>query len=133
MPDLHVRVRVAGEEYALAVSDVLEVAELGAITPVPGAPAAVLGVRNLRGAVLPVVDLAAALGLERDKAAQRVVVVGQDRRQAAFAVGAVLGVDELPPAIEEVRSRNLHGGVLVDGTLVGIVDVKALLDSVQEM
>ena len=132
MSDLHVRVRAGGEEYALAVSDVLEVAELGAITPVPGAPASVLGVRNLRGNVLPVVDLAAAMGLERAGATERVVVVEQDGRRAAFAVSAVVGVDSMPPATEEVLSRNLCGGVLVDGTLVGVVNVKALLDSVQE-
>ena len=62
MSGLHVRVRVADEHYALPVADVLEVAELGEVTPVPGAGAAVLGVRNLRGQVLPVVDLATVFG-----------------------------------------------------------------------
>ena len=38
MTDLHVRVRVADEDYALPVTDVLEVADIGDITPVPGAP-----------------------------------------------------------------------------------------------
>lgn len=132
MSELHVRVCVSGEEYALAVSDVLEVAELGTVTPVPGAPASVLGVWNLRGNVLPVVDLAAAMGLERDGATERVVVVEQDGRRAAFAVGSVVGVDDMPPATEEVKSRHLCGGMLVDGTLVGVVNVKALLDSVRE-
>src|SRR2546429_38607 len=65
MSPLHVRVRVSGEEYALPVDDVLEVADIGEIAAVPGATDAVLGVRNLRGHVLPVVELATVLGLPR--------------------------------------------------------------------
>ena len=63
MTDLHVRVRVADEDYALPVTDVLEVADIGDITPVPGAVHAVLGLKNLRGTVITVVDLAAVMDL----------------------------------------------------------------------
>jgi len=132
MAALYVRVRVAGEEYALPVDVVLEVAELGAATPVPGAPPAVLGVRNLRGSVLPVVDLAAALGLRDDGSAARVVVVEHGGRHAALSVAEVVGVDTLPAVTQDVGSPNLSGGALIGGRLVGIVDVRALLDALQE-
>ena len=59
---IHVRFRVGDESFALPVGQVLEVAELGSLAPVPGAPPSVLGVRNLRGQVLPVIDLAGVLG-----------------------------------------------------------------------
>jgi purine-binding chemotaxis protein CheW len=89
----------------------------------------VIGVRNLRGQVLPVVDLAAMLGLEADSEAERVVVAEGGERRAGFAVRSVEGVEHLPDAHEEAESEYLHGAALVDGALVGIVKVDALLDT----
>jgi purine-binding chemotaxis protein CheW len=131
MTVLHVRIRAAGEDYALSVEDVIEVAELGHITPVPGAPSAVLGVRNLRGTVLPVVDLATVLGLPQAGPSERIVVAEQAGRRAALAVESVTGVEQLPSASEEVESPHLVGAALADGALVGILDVGSVLNSVQ--
>ena len=63
MSDVHVQVRVGTELYALPVDHVLEIGEIGLLTATPGASRAALGVRNLRGDLLPVFDLAAVLGL----------------------------------------------------------------------
>jgi purine-binding chemotaxis protein CheW len=128
---LHVRVRVADEHYALAVEDVLEVAELGDVTPVPGAGAAVLGVRNLRGQVLPVVDLATVFELSPAQP-ERVVIAERGGLRAGLAVDAVDGVEDLPEASEEVESRHLAGAALADGALVGVVDVGSVLTAVEE-
>jgi chemotaxis signal transduction protein len=128
---LHVRVRVADEHYALAVDDVLEVAELGDVTPVPGAATAVLGVRNLRGQVLPVVDLATVFEL-RPTQPERIVIAERGGLRAGFAVDAVAGVEQLPEASEEVDSRHLAGAALTDGTLVGVIDVGSVLQAVEE-
>ncbi len=49
--------RLAGEVYAVESRHVLEVAPLKALTPIPGAPAFIAGVTNLRGRILDVVDL----------------------------------------------------------------------------
>ena len=57
MMGVHLRLRVGGERYALPIENVLEVTPLGELSGVPGAGGAVLGVRNLRGQVLPVFDL----------------------------------------------------------------------------
>jgi purine-binding chemotaxis protein CheW len=130
--DLHVLVVVAGEHYALPVDSVSEVAEYGTVSPLPGAPAAVLGVRNLRGSVLPVLDLAAVFGVEREGSPQRVAVVEHDRVKAGLAVDAVVGVERLPEASEEVESPYLRGAALTGGALVGVVDVPLVLDSAQE-
>jgi purine-binding chemotaxis protein CheW len=126
MSGAHVRVRVAGEQYALPVEQVLEVAELGEVAPVPGSPAGIIGVRNLRGQVLPVVALAAVLGLE-DGEPSRVVVAESGELRAGLRVDAVLDVDDLPPATEQVESDYLLGACLVDGELVGVLDIDALL------
>jgi purine-binding chemotaxis protein CheW len=128
---LHVRVRVADEHYALAVEDVLEVAELGDVTPVPGAGAAVLGVRNLRGQVLPVVDLATFFELSPAQP-ERIVIAERGGLRAGLAVDAVDGVEDLPEASEEVESRHLAGAALADGALVGVVDVGSVLKAVEE-
>jgi purine-binding chemotaxis protein CheW len=128
--DLHVLVGVAGEHYALPVDDVLEVAEYGTVAPLPGAPAAVLGVRNLRGNVLPVLDMAAVFGIARNGPAERVAVVERRGLKAGFAVDSVLGVERLPEASEEVSSPYLVGAALTPGSLVGVVDVGRILESV---
>jgi purine-binding chemotaxis protein CheW len=125
-----VRVLVADEHYALPVADVLEVAELGDITPVPGAGAAMLGVRNLRGQVLPVVDLATLFGLPPADP-ERIVIAERGGLRAGLAVDTVAGVEQLPEASEEVDSRHLTGAALADGALVGVIDVESVLDDVE--
>ncbi len=68
MSGVHVQVRLGKERYAVPVEHVVEVGAIGALTVTPGGSPAILGVRNLRGDVLPVFDLAAALGLARSDA-----------------------------------------------------------------
>src|SRR3712207_717622 len=48
---------IAGEEYAVGILQVREIIEHDTVTRVPGAPAWIRGVTNLRGTVLPVIDL----------------------------------------------------------------------------
>lgn len=132
MSETCVRVRVGVEEYALPVRHVPEVAELGDVTPVPGSPAQVMGIRNLRGEVLPVFDMAVGLGAEGSGAPGRIVLAEDPRapaRRCALAVDEVLEVAELEEAQEPVDSPLLSGAVLIDGRLVGLVDVAALLDA----
>jgi purine-binding chemotaxis protein CheW len=128
---LVLRVGVAGESYALPVSEVLEIADYADVARVPGATAAVLGVRNLRGAVLPVVDLATVLGLPRAGAPSRIVVTEQGSRTVGLAVDSVVGVEPLPDATEPTESAHLSGAALVDGALVGLVDLGSVLDAAQ--
>jgi purine-binding chemotaxis protein CheW len=130
MSRVHVRVLAGGEHYALPVSAVLEIAELGHVTPVPGAPSGVLGVRNLRGQVIPVIDLATMLGLSADDASERIVVTEDGTHRAALAVTDTVDVGELGAATEQVESHYLSGALLVEDALVGLVDVPALLAAV---
>jgi purine-binding chemotaxis protein CheW len=127
---LHVRVRIGDEHYALPVSDVLEVAELGEVTAVPGADAAVRGVQNLRGQVLPVIDLVAVLDLAGGEP-RRIVIAEHGGRKAGLAVASVESVERLPEAAQEVDSTYVTCAALVDGALVGILDVGAVLDAVE--
>jgi purine-binding chemotaxis protein CheW len=133
MSQLYVLVGVADEQYALPVDDVLEVAEYGEVAPVPGAPSSVLGVRNVRGSVLAVLDLAGVFAIERASSPQRIAIVEQDGCKVGLAVDSVIGVEHLPEATEEAESQHLVGAALNDGALVGVVDVRSVLGVLQQV
>lgn len=126
MNSMHVRVLAGGEHYAIPVDGVLEIAEHGEVSGIPGAPSEVLGVRNLRGQVIPVIDLATALSLENSSDRERIVVVEDGGRLAGFAVDAVIDVGALGETTEDVDSPYLRGALLVEGALVGVIDVSAV-------
>jgi chemotaxis signal transduction protein len=130
MSGVQVRIRVAGEHYALPVEQVIEVADPGEITPVPGSPREIVGIRNLRGQVIPVIGLATMLGLAGD-APSRLVVTESNELRAALFVDEVLSVAELPPAVEPAESDYLLGACLVDGELVGALDLDAIIARVR--
>ena len=127
----HVRFRLGTESYAVPVAHVLEVAELGEVTPVPGAPPTVLGVRNLRGQVLPVIDLAAVLGARRTERGARLVVAEKGGRRAGLAIDQVTDVGDVAADVQGTDSPFLSGSTLVDGELVGIVDVDEVFAAVE--
>jgi purine-binding chemotaxis protein CheW len=124
--DVHVRLRVGAELYAMPIGNVLEVAELGELSAVPGAGAAVLGVRNLHGHVLPVFDLARVLAIPGDAAPPRIVVAEHRGRLAGLAVDEVTDVSSLSAAAEETEAEYLSGALLEGGRLVGVIDVDRL-------
>jgi purine-binding chemotaxis protein CheW len=129
---MYVRMRVGGEQFALPVEHVREIARLGAISPVPGAGNVVLGVRNLRGQVLPVFDLAALLGVAGGGRPARVVVAEEGGQRAGLAIDAVTDVAGLPDANRDTDSEFLSGTALADGDPVGVIDVARLFAALQE-
>jgi purine-binding chemotaxis protein CheW len=63
LPKQYLRFRLGDGLFAVAIDAVREILQVGAMTALPLMPAMVRGVMNLRGAVVPVIDLAARLGL----------------------------------------------------------------------
>jgi purine-binding chemotaxis protein CheW len=55
--------RLQGHDYALSIGEVIEVLRMVALTPMPESPAWLAGVVNLRGRIIPVIDLRRRLGL----------------------------------------------------------------------
>jgi purine-binding chemotaxis protein CheW len=118
--------RVGSEVYAMPVEHVLEVAELGDVTPMPGAPPEVIGLRKLRGQIVPVIDLGFVFGIGRTDEPRRLLVAEAEGRRAGFAIDAVSDVGDLPEAFEETESNLLVGAAFVDDQLVGVVNVPRL-------
>ena len=129
---VHVWLRVGAEAYALPVENVLEVAELGNVSPIPGSAPAVLGVRNLRGQVLPVFDLATIFGIGREGQAARLVVAEESGRRAGLAIDEVTDVGPLPDTSEEAESEFLVGAALANEGLIGVVDVARVFAALEE-
>lgn len=111
----------------MPVEYVLEVARLGEVTAVPRAPAEILGLRNLRGRLLPVIELTRLLGIPGATSPRQLLVGQVGDVRAALAVDTVTGVGELPGLVDEPRARFLAGTTLCDGDLVGVIDVPQLL------
>jgi purine-binding chemotaxis protein CheW len=87
-------VELAGRHYGTPLQAVREVFTLGPLTPVPTAPAAVAGVANLRGQVIPVLDLMRLLdlGLHRLRLGDPVVLVESDGTRVGLLVDRVVGL-----------------------------------------
>ena len=98
-------VTAAGVRYGIPVCQVREVVRPDRITPVPGAPALVWGIVNVRGAVVTVLDLAVLLGAPRGAAWGSVVLLEQGNRCIGLAVDTVL----------DVRGGDAPDGVTPDG------------------
>lgn len=134
---------LAGEEYAISVLKVTEIIECVALTKVPGAPSWIRGVINLRGSVVPVVDLAVKFGLPLTAITARtcIVVVEIKHEDERLVLGvmadSVNQVFEIPP--REIQPPPSFGPkVRVDcilgmgsgaGKFVVILDIDRILSS----
>jgi purine-binding chemotaxis protein CheW len=125
-------VAVRGQRYTLPIELVLEVTRVESLTPVPGAAAGVLGVQNLRGRIMPVLDTAALLGLGSGGAATRAVVVECPPIRAALAVDVALDLLEDARAVPAPGSPTVPRVAMVGGEPLGMIDLPALLAQVQE-
>lgn len=127
---------LGGERYGLDIGAVYEIIRLQPITAVPQAPAFVEGVINLRGRIIPVVDLAARFGLEcaeRGTQSRIVVAAAADTRVGLVVDGVseVLMVDEsaiepTPPVATGVDAAYVRGIARLDERLVILLDLDAL-------
>jgi len=130
---------VDAQLYALRADEVAEVIRLPAMARVPQGPPALLGVANLRGAVLPVASLRVMLGGKPGAdAAARVIVldVGAPVAIVVDAVAALESADagqiERPEKdLGTAGAANLLGAFAVAGTqrVARILDIRALLDA----
>jgi purine-binding chemotaxis protein CheW len=126
------------EEYGVAVSSVREVSRVSDITRVPQAPDHIRGVMNLRGRILPVLELRTRLGhppLEHPGPKARVVVADVHGRAIGLLVDAVAQVLKVPsdrvvPPPDDARTVEadyLTGVAELDGRLIILLDLERML------
>jgi len=128
---------LANEEYAVDVRLVQEIIRVTEVTPVPRAPEAIKGVINLRGRIIPVVDLKRRLGLGEVEATRlaRVVVVKLRERLIGLLVDGTSQVLKVPvsliePAPEEVveiDANYIRGVAKLQDRLIILVDLPKIL------
>lgn len=109
------------EEYALDISQVLEIIKLGGWTRVPNAPRHVKGVINLRGRIIPVVDPKLKMGLNEsslDSRNARIIIVEAGGRVIGMAVDSVNQVLRLPSDVVEPPPDTVTGAE--DGYIKGV-------------
>jgi purine-binding chemotaxis protein CheW len=128
--------RIGDQEFCVNIMSVREIRGWTPATPMPHAPAYVLGVINLRGAVLPIVDLSARLGMaEAEPSPRHVIIVAQVRsRVVGLLVEAVSDIltitDENIQPVPEVSSdleRQYARGILaIDKRMICLIELDAL-------
>lgn len=108
--------KLAGGSFALDIQYVREINRLTEVTTIPTAPEFVEGIMNLRGIVIPVVNLGLRFGLDRSEVSKdsRIVVIEADSHVMGLVVDEVsevlrLSEDEIEPA-----TNMATGGVAVD-------------------
>lgn len=129
---------IAGQPCALALEWVREVRALRELLPLPLARADVLGVVQLRGRMLPVLDLRELLGIAAPGEFTRLLVIGREAAQLGVAASEVHGLRGLAADEAERRAGTLEGlrpelvrGVTPDGAL--LIDGKRLLATHQQL
>jgi purine-binding chemotaxis protein CheW len=137
---------LSGETYAIGILVIKEIIEYGQLTEVPNMPGFIRGVINLRGAVVPVVDLGARFGKAATVVGKRtsIVIIEVDAEGETQVVGvmvdAVNEVLEIPASEIEpapsfgarIRADFIHGMGKVEGRFVIILEANRVL-SVDEM
>ena len=129
--------RLDDEVYGINVMQVQEVLRVTEIAPVPGAPHYVLGIINLRGNVVTVIDTRERLGLgahEMDEST-RIVIIEADKQVVGILVDAVAEVVDLrtseiesaPNVGNDESSKYIQGVSSRDGELLILVDLNKLL------
>jgi len=111
------------QRYGLSLSAVERVVHMVQVTPLPRAPAIVLGVVNVRGRVIPVLNLRRRFRLpERDFAlTDRLVIARTARRPVALVADEVAGVLEYS-ALQIVEARDIVPGVEYTEGVVKLAD-----------
>lgn len=129
---------LANEFYGINIAVVESIIKMQAITQLPQTPTYIKGVTNLRGTVLPVIDLRIRFGLEstHDTKQTRVIIVTMGSIKVGVMVDAVSEVlrvsdeiiEPLPPMVNAVNSDFLKGIVRLQDRLIILLEVEKVLD-----
>lgn len=128
---------LANEHYGLDISAVEGIIKMQAITKMPQAPSFVEGVTNLRGTVVPVIDLRKRFGLPAFEHTKdtRIVNVYMDKTKIGMIVDGVSevlripeeSIEPTPPMVSNVNTAFIRGIAKLDERLVTLLDLSKVL------
>ncbi len=137
--DKYLTFHLAGEDYGIEIRYVIEIIGIQNITDVPDMPAFIRGVINLRGKVIPVMDVRARFGLSDKEYDDRtcIIVVNVEGTEVGLVVDEVSEVADIPEANVEPAprtSRNaedsyIQGMGKINNSVKILLDVHKLLFS----
>lgn len=126
-----------GQSFSIDINQVREIRRWTSATPLPHAPAEVLGVMNLRGSVIPIYDLAARFGLgpTKDNGRNVVVIAAHENQIVGLLVESVSEILSVAPGrIQEMANlrnefsrQNITGVILVGEEMTRVVDLGAII------
>ncbi|MEX5214885.1 MAG: chemotaxis protein CheW [Nitrospiraceae bacterium] len=131
---------IAGELFAIDLRYVREVFPIESVTPVPKMPSVLVGVANLRGTVMPLVDMRPALGLLHPSILQKLaVVIKHGSQQAGLMIDDVpeirtVSADALltPPTQPDRIAQPFIAALLpIDGKMGGLIEVPTLFSIIE--
>ena len=132
---------IGEQQFSLRTTAVREIRGWTPATPLPHAPPFVLGVVNLRGAVLPIVDLAVRLGFPPTQPTARhaIVVVEVGDQVSGLLVDGVSDIftaddaqiQPTPEIAAETAKLYLRGVIAMEGRLIGVIDIANLLPAAE--
>ena len=106
--------RCGGQVLAVEAAVVREILATGALTRIPGASPSVLGLVNVRGTLVPVVDAGRAVGVEGELSRGTLVIVDRHERPVGLAVDEVIDLVTVP-------AESLDTGVALPGVRPDLV------------
>ena len=134
--------RVGAQEFCIDIMSVREIRGWTPATALPHAPAYVRGVINLRGSVLPIVDLAERLGFPAtDASARQVIIVVQVGAQIiGLLVDAVSDILTLttetiqptPDVATAFVKSFVRGMLAIDGRMIGVIELDSIMETETE-
>lgn len=136
--------KVGEETFAADIMQIREIILCRKVTRIPKAPDFIEGIINLRGRVIPVIDMRKRLGLpaiEPTRAARIIVMKFQDRKRVGVIVDSVVNVirikeDEMqaaPNIAKGIESEYLKGIVRVGDELVLVLDMEKVLTTTEKV
>lgn len=134
---------VAGQKFCLEITQIREIRRWSPVTILPHAPPEVLGVMNLRGAVIPIYDLSRRFGLGKAEASERSVVIvsAVNDKPVGLLVESVSeivsiaasSIQETPDVKSDETRECIQGVISLENEMARVINLTAVIERSQEV
>jgi len=130
----HIGFIMNGNEYTIPILKVQEIINRPQLTKLPQAPSYIDGIANLRGRIIPIINLKRLVGLDDREPGQKVIVVSSGRLTFGVLIDGITGVisiedEQIEPAENFLKDNieQVQGVARVDDRLVVLIDTKKIV------